>query len=110
MRGWIGGAGRTFVARAGDRFGEQGLVVFVRLEPAAGGFEMRDWTMSCRVAGRGLEERVWAEVAAKLGACRVSAAWRRTAKNAPVSDLFERLGFAVVSETEGEKRYEQVLG
>ena len=110
VRGWIGGAGRTFVARAGDRFGEQGLVVFVRLESAAGGFEIRDWTMSCRVAGRGLEERVWAEVAARLGACRVSATWRRTAKNAPVSDLFERLGFAVVSEKEGEKRYEQILG
>ena len=110
VRGWIGGAGRTFVACAGDRFGEQGLVVFVRLLPVEGGFEIVDWTMSCRVAGRGLEERVWAEVAARLGACRVSATWRRTAKNAPVADLFERLGFSVVSETEGEKRYEQVLG
>ena len=110
VRGWIGGVGRTFVARAGDKFGEQGLVVFVRLLPVEGGFEIIDWTMSCRVAGRGLEGRVWAKVAARLGACRVLATWRRTAKNAPVVDLFERLGFAVVSETEGEKRYEQVLG
>ena len=110
VRRWAGGAGRTFVARAGDRFGEQGLVVFVRLEPADGGFEIRDWTMSCRVAGRGLEERVWAEIVGMLGPCRVYATWRRTDKNAPVFDLFERLGFAVVSETEEEKRYEQVLG
>ena len=110
VRSWIGGRGRTFVARAGDRFGEQGLVLFVRIEPSECGFEIADWTMSCRVAGRGLEERVWAEVSARLGACRVSAAWRRTARNKPVSDLFERLGFVVVSETEGGKRYEQVLG
>ena len=110
VRLWAGGPGRTFVARAGDRFGAQGLVAFVRLEPSDGGYEVRDWTMSCRVAGRGLEERVWREVAGMLGSCRVRATWRRTAKNAPVADLFERLGFAVVSEEEGEKRYEQVLG
>ena len=110
VRGWIGGSGRTFVARAGDRFGEQGLVLFVRLEPEGGGFEVVDWTMSCRVAGRGLEERVWAEIAGRIGPCRVSAMWRKTAKNAPVADLFERLGFAVESESEGEKRYGQVLG
>ena len=109
VRSWIGG-GRAFVARTGDRFGEQGLVVFVRLEPVDGGFAVRDWTMSCRVAGRGLEERVWGEIEGRIGPCRVSATWRRTAKNAPVADLFERLGFAVVSAEDGERRYEKVLG
>ena len=29
---------------------------------------------------------------------------------APVSGLFERLGFAVVSEREGEKKYGQSIG
>ena len=110
VHGWIGGSGRAFVARAGDRFGEQGLVLFVRVVPSDGGFEIVDWTMSCRVAGRGLEERVWAEIAARLGSCKVAATWRRTEKNAPVSGLFERLGFAVVSETEGEKKYGQSIG
>ena len=110
VRKWVGGKGRAFVARAGDRFGEQGLVLFVRMVPAGDGLEIEDWTMSCRVAGRGLEERVWAEIAGRLGPCRVLASWRRTAKNAPVGDLFERLGFRVLSAEEGEKRYEQVLG
>ena len=112
VRGWIGGAGRAFTVRAGDRFGEQGLVAFVRLLPSAdgGGMDVVDWTMSCRVAGRGLEERAWKAIADAVGACRVRATWRRTAKNAPVADLFERLGFMVVAADEEEKRYEQVLG
>lgn len=111
VRGWLGGGGRVFTVRAGDRFGDQGLVAFVRLGPsAAGGLDVIDWTMSCRVAGRGMEERVWSEIEGRVGPCRVSATWRRTAKNAPVADLFERLGFAVASETEGEKVYEKILG
>ena len=110
VRGWIGGGGSAFVARSGDRFGEQGLVVFVRLVPVEGGFAVRDWTMSCRVAGRGLEERVWREIEGRIGPGRVFATWRRTAKNAPVADLFERLGFVVVSADDKEKRYEKVLG
>ena len=110
VRSWIGGEGRVFVARAGDRFGEQGLVLFVRLVPSGGGFEIVDWTMSCRVAGRGLEERAWAEIAGCLGPCTVSATWRRTAKNAPVADLFDRLGFTIASEGDGERKYGKVLG
>ncbi len=110
VRGWIGGDGRVFAVRAGDRFGEQGLVAFVRMAPAGGGWEIVDWTMSCRVAGRGLEERAWAEIAAAIGRCRVRATWRRTARNAPVEGLFERLGFSVVATEETERRYEQVLG
>ena len=111
VRGWISGSDRVFTVRAGDRFGEQGLVAFVRLVPVAdGALEVLDWTMSCRVAGRGLEERVWEAIAGMVGACRVRATWRRTAKNAPVADLFDRLGFRVTAAEEGEKRYEQVLG
>lgn len=111
VRGWIDGEGHTFVVRAGDRFGEQGLVAFVRMKPLpGGGLEIADWTMSCRVAGRGLEERAWAEIAAAIGPCRVSAMWRKTKKNAPVRDLFDRLGFVVVLADEEERRYEQILG
>ena len=111
MRGWLGGGCRVFTVRAGDRFGEQGLVAFARLVSAPDGWlEVADWTMSCRVAGRGLEERAWAEIAAALGACRVRATWRRTAKNAPVAGLFDRLGFRVVAADGNERRYEQVLG
>ena len=86
---------RTFVyvVHAGDRFGDQGLVLFV----VARDGEILDWTMSCRVAGRGLESRTWAEIEKVLCAKGVSslrASWRDSGKNAPVADLFPRLGFA----------------
>jgi len=115
VRGWLGtdgGSGRVFTVRSGDRFGDQGLVAFVRVVPSGtpGRFVVGDWTMSCRVAGRGLEERAWKDIAKRLGPCTVEAKWLRTAKNAPVEDLFERLGFGVVKKWEGGKRYECVLG
>ena len=103
------GGREVFVARAGDRFGDQGLVAFVVV---AEGGELLDFTMSCRVAGRGLEERVAEAVFRELrarGVRELRATWRRTAKNAPVRDLFERLGFACVRETPDERRYERKL-
>lgn len=93
----------------GDRFGDQGLVAFVIIEKD----EVVDFVMSCRVAGRGIEERFWSAIESELvarGCTRILAAWRRTAKNAPVENLFERLGFKVIGESEEEKRYERILG
>lgn len=95
---------RVYTVHAGDRFGDQGLVAFVIVRAG----EIRDFTMSCRVAGRGLEERAWAEIVRDLRACGVHAlraTWRRTAKNAPVESLFERLGFSLEAQTPDEKRY-----
>lgn len=93
----------------GDRFGDQGLVAFVIIEKD----EVVDFVMSCRVAGRGIEERFWSAIESELvarGCARILAVWRRTAKNAPVENLFERLGFKVIGESEEEKRYERILG
>ena len=97
----------VFAVRSCDRFGDYGLVAFVVVADG----EIRDFTMSCRVAGRGLEERAWTEIWRGLrarGVRTIRAAWRRTAKNAPVRELFERLGFSVVARTEDETRYELV--
>lgn len=94
----------VYVVRAGDRFGDQGLVAFV----AVRGEEVVDFTMSCRVAGRGLEARAWAEVVRDLrarGRRTLRATWRRTAKNAPVETLFERLGLAVTAHSPEGKTY-----
>ena len=60
------------------------------------------------MTGRGIEERVEAEVErlmAARGAARLAATWRASGKNVPVKDLFDRFGFALVSEAEDEKRY-----
>ena len=88
----------VYVVHAGDRFGDQGLVLFVVVKDGA----IADWTMSCRVAGRGLEERAWAEIERDLrtkGVSSLRATWKASGRNAPVADLFSRLGF--MKENEG---------
>ncbi len=99
---------RVYTVHAGDRFGEQGLVAFVIVRAG----EILDFTMSCRVAGRGLEERAWAEIVRDLrehGVHALHATWRRTEKNAPVESLFERLGLSLEAQTPDEKRYRLVM-
>ena len=99
---------RVYAVCAGDQFGDQGLVAFAVVRDA----EIVDFTMSCRVAGRGLETRAWAEMARDLraqGVGRVRARWRRTAKNAPVADLFDRLGFDCVADGPDERRFSRDL-
>ena len=101
--------GLVVTAHAKDKFGDQGLVAFVVVRDGA----IVDWVMSCRVMGRGIEERVEAEVerlAAARGLTELSARWVASGKNAPVRNLFERFGFRLVEETDSEKRYERVLG
>ena len=103
--------GRTelvVTAHAKDRFGDQGLIAFVVVK----GSEILDWVMSCRVMGRGIEEKVEAEVerlTVARGVRELSATWRDSGKNAPVKELFERFGFDLVGETAGEKRYKKGL-
>ncbi|MGN0832681.1 MAG: HAD-IIIC family phosphatase [Kiritimatiellia bacterium] len=100
--------GLVVTAHAKDRFGDQGLVAFVIVRDG----EILDWVMSCRVLGRGIEERVEAAVEwmlAERGAVRLTALWRASGKNVPVRDLFDRLGFALVSATEDERRYVRSL-
>ena len=101
--------GFTATMSAGDRFGELGLIAFVRVR----GDEIVDWVMSCRAMNRklefALEEFVEAE-AKRRGLKRLFATWRRTARNEPVRELCDRFGFTLISETEDERRYERILG
>lgn len=100
----LGQTGLVVTAHAKDRFGDQGLIAFVIVK----GDEILDWVMSCRVTGRGIEEKVETEVerlAAARGVSELSATWRDSGKNAPVKDLFERFGFESTEETQNLKKY-----
>lgn len=100
--------GLVVTAHAKDRFGDQGLVAYV----AVRGDEIVDWVMSCRVMGRGIEEKTEAEVERLLsarGTTEITATWRDSGKNAPVRDLFDRLGFTCVFEADDVRRYRKDL-
>jgi len=105
--------GAVFACHVGDDFGDQGLVAFVVLRSdASERMSVVDWVMSCRVAGRGVEERFAAEVESVLkgrGVRELAAVWRDSGKNAPVRDLFDRLGFERLGESGFERRYRKRL-
>ena len=100
--------GLVVTAHAKDKFGDQGLVAYVIVS----GTEIVDWVMSCRTMGRGIEERVEAEVERLMherGVSTLAARWRDSGRNAPVKGLFERFGFALKSFNGSEKVYTKSL-
>ena len=71
---------RVFVFRAGDRFGEQGLVCYVVADLASR--RVTDFVMSCRAMGRTLEHFAYGHVSRQLGYAP-ELDFAPTAKNAP---------------------------
>ena len=99
--------------RSSDRFGDLGLVAFANARVDGERAEIEDWVMSCRAMNRRIEFVLEAELERELaarGVRELAACWRRTAKNGPSRDLFDRLGFALVGDSASERRYLRQLG
>lgn len=80
-----------------DKFGDYGLisVVVMDKQPKDTLF-ISEWLMSCRVLKRGMEEFIINDliaVAKENGYTRVVGEYIKTAKNAMVADIYERMGF-----------------
>jgi FkbH-like protein len=91
-------------ATLADRLGGHGLVSVVVLDRGAHGLAIRDWLMSCRVLGRGVEQFLMNSVfeeARRLGLHAVTGEFIPTAKNGMVKDFFARFGFTKVAEDAG---------
>lgn len=91
-----------------DKYGDQGLVsvvilVFDQLEAVIDTF-----LMSCRVMGRNTETEIISkikELLVKRNVQTVKATYLKTAKNAPVSELYEKFNFDLIHSSEEEKNY-----
>ena len=79
---------RVFVFRAGDRFGEQGLVCYVVADLASR--RITDFVMSCRAMGRTLEHFAYGYVSGQLGYAP-AIDFTPTAKNAPFAAFRQAL-------------------
>ena len=100
----------TLQFRLLDKFGDNGIVSVMLLEPAGdeggnegggGALELVNWVMSCRVFGRQLEEEalnILAEAARARGVSEIRARLVPTERNGVIADLFPRLGFAPAGE------------
>lgn len=91
-----------------DKFGDSGLTGVAVVSYSDGKGKIDDFLMSCRVMGRNIEFAFVDFIIAFLlerGCKAVEAQYLPTQKNKPVSDFFEKCGFSLVSEKEGEKKY-----
>lgn len=103
----------VFMVHMADKYGDQGLVALLVMRYQQEVVEIESFLMSCRIMGRDAEVEIFArlrDVFESRGVELVRASFVRTAKNEPVADLFERLGFECIERKGKElgeaKRYE----
>ena len=96
------------VVHMADKYGDQGLVAVIILRYDEKNATIDSFLMSCRVMGREAEMEIMATVKKflqKKGIALLRAIYRKTAKNAPVAELFEKFGFELTESSDTEKRY-----
>jgi FkbH-like protein len=95
-----------------NRFGDSGItgIVVMRFEgPVA---RIETFLMSCRVLGQGVEFALWTPIADRCrarGCTSIEADYLPTPKNAQVHDFYDRLGFGLVGDEAGARRYRTSL-
>ena len=94
-----------------DRFGSEGAVGLAILDLPAGRIDT--FLMSCRVIGRGVEERIIGkaiELFRQRGIAKMVGEFIPTRKNGLVASFYEGQGFSLVSQAEdGRKLYERII-
>ena len=96
-----------YTVHSRDKYGDNGLISVLILKSSGNIIKIDTFLMSCRVMGRKLEDVIINELAAfyKDKADKLQGEYIPTAKNSPVKDLYERLGFALLNESD-HKQYE----
>lgn len=95
----------VYVVYCSDKYGDSGLISVIIMKTAGEGIKIDSFLMSCRVMGRKLEDVIINELAAKYRSV-IQSEYIPTEKNAPVKELFDRLGFALISDINGRRNYQ----
>ena len=95
-----------YVVYNSDKYGDNGLIGVVVLKEKGNEVFIDSFLMSCRVMGRKCEDVIVNELANRYHSKKLVGEYIPTAKNVPVKDLYERLGFTKVSDESGHKIYE----
>jgi FkbH-like protein len=99
------------VVKAGDRFGDLGIIAVLLLDLRRPGTVTVDSVlMSCRAMGRGIEtvigNRIKAVARSRAPGGLIVGEFRPTAKNKPAADFYPRQGFAAEgADGDGNSRY-----
>jgi len=96
--------GAVYDFRVIDRLGDMGIVGVVIVRNG----EIEAFLMSCRALGREIESNMLAYVCARHRSQPLRATYFPTAKNAMVSNFYDRNGFELRQAIDGKKQYENV--
>lgn len=100
--------GHLLMAEVSDKYGNSGWVSEFLYHIEADTAVVDNFLMSCRVMGRQVEDAILDAVWDRLradGIKKVLASYKRTAKNKPVEELWDRMGFERIGGNEDEKKY-----
>lgn len=91
---------KVYLYRVEDRFGDYGIVSAAIVDMAGEEPILAEWVLSCRVMGRQVEDALLGHMESELQAAGYEILRGRyvpTAKNQPVSGLYQRMGYQPVS-------------
>ncbi len=94
---------RVYLYQVKDRFGDNGIVAAVIVDLSGEVPEIEEFVMSCRVMGKNIEDAIIEDVEQNLrsaGYDRLRGVYIPTAKNKPVAQLYDRLGYDRCVETQ----------
>lgn len=95
---------KIFLYRVADRFGDSGIVAAAVVDFTGSKALIEEFVMSCRVMGKNVEYGIIDDIETDLrllGCDTVMGVYIPTAKNQPVEQLYQRLGYRIV-EASGE--------
>lgn len=101
--------GQLLLAEVSDKYGNSGWVAEFLYHLEGTTAVVDNFLMSCRVMGRCIEDAIVIAILDKLSGCgikEIRASYKKTAKNKPVEDLWDQLGFVCTGEIEEQKEYE----
>ncbi len=100
---------KVYLYNVKDCFGDNGIVAAVIVDLTEEAPRIEEFVMSCRVMGKNIEDAIIEDVEKDLqdaGYDRLKGIYLPTAKNKPVAQLYDRLGYRRIAEQkEGEVEY-----
>jgi len=104
QKGWY-----IYLFRAADKFGDYGIIAALLVDPNDGNPKIDSFAMSCRTMGKRVENYMMDYVEKDLlkkGYSTLMAEYIPTAKNVPVKELYNSLGYKKISGEKAEELYE----
>jgi len=97
-------SGFVYDFHVADRLGDMGIVGVAIVRDQ----EIEAFLMSCRALGREIESNMLAYVCSKHGSPQLHSTYLPTAKNAMVSNFYDRNGFELQHVIDGKKQYKYI--